>query len=368
MLSQKTDTESVQAIESKPLKTSDQNPVAVKGLDTLGVALPPIHVGLSSSDVPQLKRLAEYEKSAGGAVASGMMIFTGIPSSQSTAQSAASDLAKSILNFAKYGIEPIVIMEPTVNGRTVNFASYRNGIYDSALSKYFEGLKTSGITDSQMGTWVYFPEANLPEWGPVDIADFAPNVVKTVNIQKNYFPSSKSSIMLDAESYPASSTDWGSGSYSSLAPFVNGIPKGMLDSFGLQGFPWSPAANQSGDASYNPDVYLNNFLAAQAAQLLGVSNIWLNTGTFAAMYTGNKSQTVYMDSAKREALLSGVFAQARDLKNAGFSVAVNLFSEDKSNTTEATDWSYSSAGDQTVFKTFSQQLYASGINLWLFDS
>jgi hypothetical protein len=295
-----------------------------------------------------------------------MMVFTDIPSSISDAQTSASDMASRLQEFANYGLKPVVIMEPTINGNPVNFSSYRSGAYDSILDSYFNSLKSSGIGDSTLGIWVYFPEANLPEWGPVNAADFAANVVRTVNIQKKYFPSSQTSILLDAESYPAGSTDWGSGTYASLSPFINGIPKGFLTSIGLQGFPWAPPAHQGGDASYAPSVYLNGSLAAQAAEQLGVSNIWLNTGTFAAMYTNNKAQTIYMSDVQRQTLLNGVVSQAMKLKNAGFNVSVNLFSEDKSKTAEATDWSYNTAPAQAVFKTFSQQLYSNGINLWLF--
>ena len=218
-----------------------------------------------------------------------------------------------------------------------------------------------------MGMWVSFPEANLPEWGPVDATDFAPNVVRSVNIQKKYFPKSLASIMLDAESYPAGSTDWAAGSYGSLAPFISGIPAGLLDSFGLQGFPWAPPANQGGGTSYNPAVYLNSSLAAGAASLLGLHNIWLNTGTFAALYTNNPQQTVRLTSDQRQIMLNGVLNQALNLKRSGYSVSVNSFNEDKSNTSQATDRSYKSAADQMVFDSFIAQLNANGIDSWIFD-
>ncbi|MGH7156975.1 MAG: hypothetical protein ACREGG_02605 [Candidatus Saccharimonadales bacterium] len=331
---------------------------------------PPTSPAPTSSSSLSLQQLAELEQIYNGGSVNRVMKFTDIPDSTKGAQSQAVSMASTLDQFASKGISPLVVMEPVSDssGNPVDFQAYRNGAYDSILSTYFQTLKGHGISDAMMGMWVYFPEANLPEWGPVDQSDFAPNVVRTAQLQKQYFPNSLSSIMLDAESYPAGSTSWSSGSYVSLAPFINGIPSGLIDSFGLQGFPWVPAANVSGQASsLNPAVYLNSSLAAAAAKQLGVSQIWLNTGTFAASYTNNPSQTVNMTAAQRQAILNGVLQQATDLKSAGFGVAVNLFSEDKSNTSEATDLSYQTSDAQAVLKNFASQLQSAGIGFWLFS-
>ena len=332
-----------------------------------GGSLSAKHIGLSASSDPQLQKLAADESAAGGVLASGMMYFTDYPDSTTAAKSDAANMYSTLTQFAKFDLTPLIIMEPTNSKGSLNFSNYRNGAYDSIVDTYFQTLKNLGATDSQIGIWTYFPEANLPEWGPVDTADFAPNVVRTVNIQKKYFPASRSSIMLDAESYPNGSSDWGAGSYVSLAPFVSGIPAGTLSHFGLQGFPWAPPANEAGDTSYNPAVYLSSSIASDAASRLGVHNIWLNTGTFAAMYTNNSSQTVRLSSAQRQTMLNGVFDQALNLKKSGYSVAVNSFNEDKSNTSMAIDRSYKTASDQAVFSSFVSQLDANGIDSWIFD-
>lgn len=323
----------------------------------------------SSSASLSLQQLAELEQIYNSGGMSRVMKFTDVPDTTKGAQSQATNMASTLNQFASEGVNPLIIMEPVSdsNGNPIDFQAYRNGAYDTILSTYFQTLKSHGISDAMMGMWVYFPEANLPEWGPVDQADFAPNVVRTVQLQKNYFPKSLSSIMLDAESYPAGSTSWSNGSYVSLAPFINGIPGGLIDSFGLQGFPWVPPANVYGQASsLNPAVYLNYSLAAAAARQLGASQIWLNTGTFAAAYTNNPSQTVTMTAAQRQTILNGVFQQAQSLTEAGFTVAVNLFSEDKSNTSEAEDLSYQTPDALAVLKNFASQLQIAGIGFWLF--
>jgi hypothetical protein len=348
-------------------KTPNSNSNITPTYSKTEATLPAVHQGLSESSDPSLKQLAVYEQSAGGALAGGMMIFTETPTTISNAQSSARDTANRIANFAKYNLIPVIVMEPTNSGATLNFTSYRNGAYDTVLNTYFSTLKNIGVSDKNMGMWVYFPEANMPEWGPVDVANYAANVTKTIQIQKKYFPASLSSILLDAESYPAGSTDWSNGSYISLSPFISAIPRGLVDSFGLQGFPWAPPSNQRGDASYNSSIYLNSAIAADAASRLGTSSIWLNTGTFSTMYANNRSQIVNMGPSQRQALLNGVFAQASKLKQSGFGVSVNLFSEDKSRTSEAIDWSYKTAEEKNVLSNFALQLHQSDIELWLFS-
>jgi hypothetical protein len=68
-----------------------------------------------------------------------------------------------------------------------------------------------------------------------------------------------------------------------------------------------------------------------------------------------------------------VVRQAAQLKAQGFTVAVHLFAEDKSNVGEATDWSYwhNSPGDDpatAVFTTFAHDTAAAGVQIWLYDT
>ena len=179
--------------------------------------------------------------------------------------------------------------------------------------------------------------------------------------------------MLDSETYPTINS-WSDGAYVSLLPYVQGIPKGLLDSFGLQGFPWAGPANSTDDPIYNPKVYLRTDLAAAAAHTLGVNNIWFNTGTFHQMYTNNAAQTITATPVQRQAMLDGVISQAKTLQSQGFTVDVHLFAENKATTSEAIDWSYWQTQppmipqDSAVLTTFIHDLAGANIPLWLFDS
>ena len=179
--------------------------------------------------------------------------------------------------------------------------------------------------------------------------------------------------MLDSESY-AVGTTWGNGTYVSLLPYVKNLPKGLIDSFGLQGFPWAAPANKPSEGSlYDPGTYLRADFAIQASQSLGIKDIWFNTGTFSRMYVGEAGATVSVTAAQRQQLLNGIAAIGKATRAKGYTVSIHLFAQNKAATSEATDWSYWSTkpGDTdatAVFTTFTSDAAQDGLALWLYDT
>ncbi|HWZ65860.1 MAG TPA: hypothetical protein VNX65_03610 [Patescibacteria group bacterium] len=332
-------------------------------------------IGLEGSSEPHLKKLAEYQQVCGTNPASRLMVFTDMPNSDSVAVDNATKMAKTLKDMAGAGVKALVVLEPVTNWGAVDFNEYRNGFYDVWLDTYFKTLKQSGITDEQMGMWVPFPEANLPYWNHQNSKpdDFAANVTKTVILQKKYFPNSKASVMLNSATYANDDFDWRRGEYISLVPYLKTIPKGLIDSFGYQGLPWAPPSNQPGVGVMDANEYLNTKIAIESANQLGVKSIWLNTGTFGRKYTLDPEKTVVFTAEQRKDILAGVQTQAKTLRDQGYSVAVNLFAEDKSGTQEATDWSYWANGqpkkspDSVIFADFVSDLHREHIDFWLFD-
>jgi hypothetical protein len=114
-------------------------------------------------------------------------------------------------------------------------------------------------------------------------------------------------------------------------------------------------------------------LAAEAARSLGVKNIWLNSGSFSAMYAGQAGQ-VTATPAQRLSLLSDVVAQIKSLQAQGFHVSMHLFAEDKSGSPEGTNWSYWRSGGHATspstyaFRAFTHTLQENRVPLWLFDT
>lgn len=333
---------------------------------------PPRNTSLANASSPELVKLAQYEQVCNGTVFERSSFFAPTPTTTAEAKDYASDTATKLREYSQMGVKPLVFLEPTTTNGDIDLNSYRSGRYDSALNSYFYGLKSNGITDAMMGMWVIMPEGNIPVWSSVDPSTFVANVTKTISFQKKYFPASQSSVMLDGQTYP-SSNSWEDGAYKSLLPYVQSIPKGLVDSFGLQGFPWAPRVGQSGDKAYDPAIYLHSGLASEAATALGVRNVWFNTGTFSRMYTDSPAQTVMAQPIERQAMLDGVIAQAKSLEDQGFNVSIHLFAEDKSTTSEATDWSYwrsvpANDANAVVFTTFVHDAAEAHLSLWLYDS
>jgi hypothetical protein len=325
-----------------------------------------------NSSIPELRRLAQYEELCRGAVIDRSSFFTTTPTTVSQAQSSANEVASILKAFAKYNVPALVFIEPSESGKNIDLNQYKNGQYNSALDTYFATLRSAGINDSTMGTWVFLPEGNLPIWSTNDPSTYAAVVTKTAQIQKKYFPNSKSSIMLDSASYPVGGT-WGQGKYISFAPYVKDIPKGLIDSFGLQGFPWAGPATQPNNVSYNPKSYLQIGFAIEAARMLGTKEVWVNTGTFNRMHTSNSSETVTLSPQQRQTMLYDTIQQVQQAKAQGFAVAMHIFAQDKSSSGEATDWSYwhdqpGSDANTLVFSTFAYKALSAGIPIWLYDT
>ncbi len=335
----------------------------------------PKRVGLETSIEPHIKKLAEYENWCGSALTDTLMIFTDMPNSEENAKVRAANMALTLKEFRRFNLKPLVVIEPTSDWGFVDFKEFRNGFYDKWIKAYFEELKRLGITESEIGTWLPFPEANLPYWNHQNSTpdDFSANVNKFVSILRASFPTSKATILLNSATYETDDFDWRNGDYQSLLPYVKGITPGTLNSFGLQGLPWIPPADQLGGGVVDPNEFLNHKLADEAAKALGVKYIWFNTGTFSRKFTLEENKTATMPSSQRKDILFGTVTQANRLQQLGYNVSINLFAEDKSKTQEATDWSYWSADrpgfgdDATVLNEFVRKLNESKVELWLFD-
>ncbi len=353
--------------DPKVLAAASTNTATETRLLGCGVTAPR-HGGLNTSSIAQLKKLAEYEAVCEGGLASRVSFFAAMPRSAAEATSQAQWVATVLKEFARTGVAPLVFFEPA----GVPIKDLGAGAYDVALSTYFSTLKTQGITDIQMGVWVPIPEGNIPVWGNTDPNDFAGSITKVVQIQKQYFPTSKAAVLLQSMTYP-SGTSWAGGSYKSFVPYVQPIPKGLIDSFGLQGFAWPPTS-PADVAQLDPKSFLRVDLAAEAARALGVQEVWMNTGTFARSLIVSRTNPYTLSPEQRQNILNGVVAQARTLSGQGFTTSVHLFAEDKAHTAEGIDWSYWPSGqaensaNMGIFKTFVNDLRSANIALWLYDS
>jgi hypothetical protein len=328
---------------------------------------------LQKTDDPGLEKLAEYEI-AGKGEFGGMMIFAQMPVSGEQAAAQAESMAAVLKKYSSFDIKPLVVIEPILeSGAIIDFSDFGAGSYDTPLENYFSVLRREGISDSQMGMWVPFPEPNTDSWGVKNSkpADFVRAFNDYAAVFKKYFPGAQLSLLLDNQTYDYRRNDYAGAP---LEPYLAGIGKSNISSFGLQGFPWAPGAASNDRPIYDAAEFLSAAPAIEAAKSLGVASIWFNTGTFAAMYAADPVNRAVASPAQRAAILASILGQANTVKKAGFDIAINIFAQNKSKEAEAIDWSYwnglSDIGNPNglALSEFVLRARAAGIFLYAFDS
>ncbi len=330
-------------------------------------------LNLSGVESKTLQQLAVYQQACHSFATDTMMIFASVPTSNAQATRYAQEDAAMLKEFAKYGVRPLVVAEPTdKDGTNIDFALLANGSLNAVFDTYFTTLKANGITDAQLGIWNPFPEANLPYWQNSHPQYFSPAVNNYLTALKAQFPQAHTSILLNSATYENTDFNWQNGDYESLVPYVKDIKPGLVEYAGLQGFPWM--ASQGGSASiFNAAEFLNPDLLAEMAEALGTKKVWFNTGTFASKYTLDPSRIVTVQPERRKAILTTVNEQALILQKQGYQVSINIFAEDKSKSSEETNWSYwadkkpFNSTATPVITDFINQLHSEKIELWLFD-
>lgn len=326
------------------------------------------------SDDKHLQALIEYQERCGSFATDTLMFFTDFPYDLTSADEKSTLVARKLNEFSSNRIKPLVIIEPYVGDKEMEYRDFLNGKYDVSLEQYFALLKSKGVTESMMGTWVPFPESNTPNWANKDTEpnDFSLVVNKYLRIMKKYFPQAEASILLSAITYEPTDINWENGDYISLDPYTSNLDRNLINSIGIQGFPWVPSATKSKIPSIlRATEFLQPDIAISAAQELRTRDIWINTGSFYAKYTTDPSERVFLTLSDRKAILEGILEVANYIKSYQlneYRVKINLFSEDKSEYIEATDWSYFQDQDSVnLLKEFLSAAEESSIQVSLFD-
>lgn len=328
---------------------------------------------LNHQNDPHIKRLATYQDVCGSLATKKMMFFTDFPYSNGSAYQSAAFMIKKLKIFKENGISPIVIAEPYVGENPMSYKAFLGGEYDQDLETYFMLIKEGGITDEMMGMWVPFPESNTPNWNNKDTEpkDFALAVNKYLGILKRHFPDAQGSVLLNAATYEPDDLEWNNGDYLNFTPYLTDIDKGLVDSFGIQGFPWVSNATVSTRQIFRATEFLQPDLAISAAQELRTKDIWINTGTFASKYTDDETRRAEVSLNERKSILNGILDTAQEIRNYQlneYRVSINLFSENKSTFAEATDWSYFQNSDsEDLMKGFLRKAETLEIPVSLFD-
>jgi len=289
------------------------------------------------------------------------MLFQDMPKTTSVAKSQAVEFAAVLQAYGKGGVSPLVVFEPQgVDLKRVNTA---------ALEAYFDALKGAGVTDEIIGTWIPFPEPNIPEWegANTDPKLFVSNMTACARLLRDRFPGVHIAVLLDSKTYPSGDSYWAKGTYGEkeLLAYASGFPEGLIEVAGLQGLMWEPEAKDEGEKVYDAATFLPASSAIVLAKKLGVQQVLLNTGTYASMYDYVQGGRVTATDADRKQTLATILDQAAIVQQAGLLTTVNLFAEDKRQT-EA-DWSYGQSPESwAVLKGFADSVSQKGLGLSLF--
>lgn len=333
-------------------------------------------VNISNTPDNHLTQFNKYQEICKSKPTDMLMIFIEMPKDSNDAKSLAIKTSDTLKEFYQYEITPLVIVEPVTAWGLIDFNEFSAGFYDPWLNTFFDSLKKQGIEAKHMGLWVPFPEANLPLWNHANTSPevFAINVNRYLKIFKKYYPDAESGILLNSATYELDDFEWTSGDYVSLVQYVSKLDKSLVDVFGMQGLPWAPRASTTGGgAVLNAGEFLTSKLADEAAKEMGVKKIWLNTGTFGAKYTQDSENTTYISESIRTDVLNAILKESEKLKSMGYDVTVNIFAQDKSDQTEATDWSYldesfsGTAESESIFVKFLSTANSKGIKVSMFD-
>lgn len=328
---------------------------------------------LAAAGHDSLKKLAIYQQVCQSFVTDRLMVFFSMPATEADAIQYAIQDAKTLKTFAEMKVQPIMILEPTDhNGNNLNFEQLANGQFNSVTTTYFAQLKQEGVTDANLGIVTPFPEANLPYWNNNQVQFFSPAVNNYLTIVRTYFPAAQTSVLLNSATYEVNDFNWESGDYNSLIPYVKDIKPELISYAGIQGFPWISRPGGSG-IIFNAAEFLNAGLLEEMAAKLQTKKIWFNTGTFSTKYTLNPDEMRTISAQQRKEILMTIEREVVDMKDKGYDVSVAIFAEDKSETSEETDWSYWKGNeplkspDALVLTTFIKSLNDRGIGFWLFD-
>lgn len=323
---------------------------------------------LDSITAPELIKLRTYQNICESFLTDTLMYFTLIPTEQTVDDLLKKDM-QALLQFKQAGVKPNIIWEPYGDEIILKWTDIYQGKYDAPIQKYLKEIQKFGITSEDIALFTPLPEANVPSWGLENNnpRNYALAFTHLVGQFRQVFAQVESSILLNSQSYEPTDINWENGEYTDFSAYTNDIPRGVVDQFGVQGFPWASAANRRKIEIFDPKEFLSPELSVTALKNLKIKKIWFNTGTFGSKYNSDPEKKITVLPPVRKRILSDIASVANNLADKGYEVKINVFAENKSNTQEGTDWSYNSGSEKVIVRDFARTLDQKGIGFMLSD-
>ncbi len=355
----------VSSLETTPQQQPTITVNLVKNMDKPIDTLPSTSrtpLNINGSNVPEIRGVEHYQQVFGGFVTDTSMVFSQIPNNTSEGVSLGSEMASRLKEFKRVGLTPLMISEATMTNPNIGSNDFFAGVND-----FFRTMKQQGVTDNMLGTWVAFPEANMPmDYTRVEAADYAGLTNRYVQILRSHFPNARTGVLLDSKTYDRGDSEYITGQTVSLRPYLAGITKGSINTYIMQGFPW---LNPNGGFDHtDPGVIFPANQAVEAADILGTKELWFNTGIQSATRSGRT-----YSPAQQQAFLTNMANHINTIKQRGYSVLVNQFAENKIGT-EGNNWNLIDTGNVAekqqrlgIQKGFISQLEQNGMKFSLLD-
>ena len=152
--------------------------------------------------------------------------------------------------------------------------------------------------------------------------------------------------------------------------YLTKINKKLISKLWLQGFPYLPRRSEipANKQTIRINDYLNIEILKQSADYLEIKEVGINTGTFSQKYLLAKDQ-INLTNDERENLQNSIIKIIQTLKNQGYTASLNLFLQNKLDTTEKTNWSYLDTPESIeLYRQFIYKLNSNKIEISIFDS
>jgi hypothetical protein len=325
-------------------------------------------LALEGTDVLEIQKLAYYQSICNFFVTDQLMYFSLIPSEGTVDRVLAKDV-RIFLEFKKYGVKPVVVLEPYTADGVMLWIDIVAGKYDASVDKYLGELARVGLISKDFTLIVPLPEPNVPNWGlenrnPEEFG----KAYNKIGVKFNEkFPDVQLGVLLNSQTYEAEDVNWDNGVYDYYDAYLNGIRPNLVDVFIMQGFPWVSGASKRKIERIDPNVFLGVDLVPRTLHKLKIKTIWFNTGTFITKYSNDPENKVKISNSARKQILNEIANVSNTLANQGYNVSVNLFAHDKSGTKEGTDWSYATQDQKILIRDFVIDLNNKQIGFSLFD-
>lgn len=302
-----------------------------------------------------VRSLGEIENKCGSKVTDIIKYSIKIPKDDYSSKLLGFKVIEDINNMVEADIKPMIFLEIGKDWSEEDFAKLERGELDIHTITLLQSISSAGIDDNEINAFILIPKPNLPNWNGKYISPekYRTYIQKLFPIISTIYPSVPIGMEFNSSTYEDLPFSYEEKEYLSLIPYLSGISDFDIKILGVEGLPWTPEIRSAGDSVFDPKEYLATNELMTAAEYIGINNVFIETGTFSAMYLNDDTAITPIPADIRQNLLNDTLTVLTKLKAENFDTTLILKSyEDISS--EGTDWGY--YGSQYTEKTLHEKV------------